>query len=759
MIFRFTLNSEQYGALILEEEPDGWKDIEIILKRSLEYHGIFNEAMAQLEFTCRAGKEYLDTALEELDIDAVVNITIQISCSTRSGSIEAPDYSIDYSDDYGSMAQGSGAPVFETLFEGVVDFSNYAKTRNFTLVNLIPSDFIQKIINRLETVVEITRNEDLDGNALTPIADFPSSMTLHSKALLLNSEWEGYDDTDNTSMIFPNDTVNINFPMTVITDDIGGSQDISSPYIFTFLQVGNARGYDATPPIWRNETDESITLETEITIDAVMRINNTLGSVSPGASQVKIYLQPYGVQFAYVPEPIILQTITGLTATGLDIPISISYSASHTIVPGENMYLTLTISDIEGNNVSPATFTLESFTVNTFDVNISYTSVTDDSTSILFKIHETGSAIAQRITGLNDPFRSNLLGRTNSALHQYPISGCMSFAGFLNGKHIRGFGVDSAPLFMSMRDYFKTIDSIADCGLAVYKEDDNYYLQLDPKEEFYDTDSILQCPNATIKLSCAKEFYTTDITIGYEKWETENVNGLDEFNTRHQYNTGVKAVESRKNFLSPCIASMYSLELTRRKGVSTYDSDYDKDNFIVCTGRGVDGSGDPNELNVAEKDENFDSITNVLSPETAYNLRISPGRNALRHVKTISGSIQKFSGRPVRFTYGEGNYTMVSNMKSYEVCDGNYNNQDFSEGQDIIWDDPNVNATPIWIPEYIDFEYPLRFSEYLTLKESLYKCIEVSESETDFIKGYIIEIRYKPVIGMAIFKLLRAYVN
>jgi hypothetical protein len=149
---------------------------------------------------------------------------------------------------------------------------------------------------------------------------------------------------------------------------------------------------------------------------------------------------------------------------------------------------------------------------------------------------------------------------------------------------------------------------------------------------------------------------------------------------------------------------MYSLELTRRKGVSTYDSDYDKDNFIVCTGRGVDGSGDPNELNVAEKDENFDSITNVLSPETAYNLRISPGRNALRHVKTISGSIQKFTSRPIRFTYGEGNYTMVSNMKSYEVCDGNYNNQEFSEGQDIIWDDPNVDATPIWIPEYIDFE-------------------------------------------------------
>jgi hypothetical protein len=738
MRFRFTLNSTEYGALVLTEEPRGWNDIEIILKRSLEYHGIFNEAMAQLDFTCRSGKEYIDTALDELGIDAVINITIQVSCATGTGSVEAPDYTIDYSDDYGSMAQGSGVPVFETLFEGVIDLSNYSKDRNFTLVNLIPSDFIQKVINRLETVVEITRNEDLDGNAIDPITDFPSSVTLHSKALLLNSEWEGIDDIDSASMIFPNDTVNINFPMTVLNDDIGGAQDISAPYIFTFLQSGSARGYDATPPIWSNDTEGPITLQTDITIDAVMRINNTLGSVSAGVSQVKIYLQPYGVQFAYVPEPIILQNITGLTATNLDIPVSISYSASHAIPAGENMYLTVTISDIEGNNVSPATFTLQSFTVNTFDVNLSYTSVTDPSSSVLFKIHETGTAIAQRITGLADPFRSNLLGRTNSALHQYAISGCMSFAGFLNGKHIRGFGVDQSPFFMSMRDYFKTIDSIADCGLSVYKEGDNYYLQIDPKQDFYDIDVIMQCPKANITLSSAKEFYTTDITIGYEKWETENVNGLDEFNTRRQYNTGVKAVESRKNFLSPCVASMYSIELTRRQGVSTRDTDYDKDNFIICTGRGVDGNGDPDELNVAEKAENFDSVTNVLSPETAYNLRISPARNALRHVNTIAGSIYRFADRPIRFTYGEGNYDMVSNMKAYEVCDGNYNNQDFSEGQDIVWDNENVGGSPIWMPEFINFDYPLRFSEYLTIKENQFKCIEVSESETDFIKGFII---------------------
>jgi hypothetical protein len=759
MRFRFVLNSEPYGALVLQREPDGWKDIELVLKRSLEYHGIFNEAMAQLTFTCSSGKEYIDTAIEELGVDAEISILIQLSCSTGSGNIEAPDYSIDYSDDYGSMAAGSGVPIFETLYEGVLNLESYSQTRNFTITDIIQSDFVQKIINRLETTVEITRNEDLDGNELDPIADFPSQITLHSKALVLTTDWESYDTTDSCPIAVPNDTVNVNIPMIVTNDDIGGAQDIVPPIIFTFFQSGGSRGYDATPPIFTNDTDEDITVAIDITVDAVLTVNNTLGSVSPGATQMKAYLQVGGTQFSYTPEPIILQNITGLTATALSIPLNFTYSSSHTIVPGDEVFFTISLSDIEGNNVTPATFTVNSFVANTFSFKFTNINVTDPSSSVFFKIHEVGSAIAQRITGLTDPFRSNLLGRTNTALHEYLSNGCLSFAGMVNGKHIRGFGIDKSPLFMSMRDYYKTIDSIADCGLSIYKDGDDYYVQIDPKSEYYNTNVVLQCPRATIKISSAKEYYTSDITIGYEKWETENLNGLDEFNTQRQYNTGIKAIESRKNFLSPCVASMYSIELTRRKGLSTIDSDYDKDNFIICTGRGVDGNGDPDELNVAEKAENFDSASNVLSPETAYNLRISPARNALRHIKTIAGSIQKFPGRPLRFVYGEGNYDMISNMKSYEVCDGNYNNQEFSEGQDIIWDDDNVDTTPIWIPEYIEFDYPLTFSQYLAIKNDTFKCIEVSESETDFIKGYIIEIRYKPVIGMGVFKLLRAYVN
>ena len=146
MIFRFVLNSEQYGALILPNEPVGWKDIELMLKRSLEYHGVFYEAMAPIDFKCGSGKEYIDKAFDELGPDAIVSLTIYVSCSTGGQSVESPDYSIDYSDDYGSMVSGSAAPIFESIFEGVLEFKNYSKTSESTSVSLVQSDFISNVL-------------------------------------------------------------------------------------------------------------------------------------------------------------------------------------------------------------------------------------------------------------------------------------------------------------------------------------------------------------------------------------------------------------------------------------------------------------------------------------------------------------------------------------------------------------------------------------------------------------------------------------
>ena len=97
----------------------------------------------------------------------------------------------------------------------------------------------------------------------------------------------------------------------------------------------------------------------------------------------------------------------------------------------------------------------------------------------------------------------------------------------------------------------------------------------------------------------------------------------------------------------------------------------------------------------------------------------------------------------------------MSSQFTADTCTGNFDNNLLEENQDI--DSTAVGVDPIWIPEFIEFEYPMGFSTFLTIKNSPYGCIEVSNTDTDFVKGYIIELRYKPVGGMASFKLLRAF--
>ena len=121
----------------------------------------------------------------------------------------------------------------------------------------------------------------------------------------------------------------------------------------------------------------------------------------------------------------------------------------------------------------------------------------------------------------------------------------------------------------------------------------------------------------------------------------------------------------------------------------------------------------------------------------------------------LSPGLIKKPGTSLKMTYKEGNALMESRFTA-DTCEGNYNNELFTENQDIQWDGANTQNLPIWIPEIYEFDYPLSFTDYKNIKANPTYCLEISRTTSDYIKAYIIDIRYKPVIGMATFKLLRA---
>ena len=511
------------------------------------------------------------------------------------------------------------------------------------------------------------------------------------------------------------------------------------------------------PANFVNNSGVERSFDLNIRIKGTFSFRSAFSDLGSG-SNITVALQVGGTQASLSPVPTTLQLVflPAIVPGAINnIAFDLTYSTTASLSAGHGIWLSLRVTDIDAT-VSGGLFEFLGYTHELFEFDITTVSTVEATNAPLYKIYETGEAITQRITSLENVFRSSFLGRKNSSPESYDENGCFSFAGIMNGGHIRGLSV---PLFCSMDQYYKSINAYYPCGIGFQKENDNYILRLEERDYFYDnTSTTLQCPFAKdIKTSVAKEYFVSDIFLGFNKWEVENINGLDEVNSKRTYTTGVKAIDNKLNIESPFVGGMYAIEITRRKGNNSTDTDYDNDNFIICTNRSVDGNGVPNNMGVAEKNENFSTVNNILAPDTSYNLRITPARSLIRHMKYIASSIYKQAGRLVRFTYGEANFSAQSALVDSTCINGNFNGQLLTENQDIAWDNANINIDPIYIPEYIEFEYPVSFVDYLTIKNNPYKCIEVSQGNSNFTKGFIIEVRWKPVGGIAYFKLLRAW--
>jgi hypothetical protein len=256
-----------------------------------------------------------------------------------------------------------------------------------------------------------------------------------------------------------------------------------------------------------------------------------------------------------------------------------------------------------------------------------------------------------------------------------------------------------------------------------------------------------------IKRSIAKDKYFNQILIGYDEWQPEDINGLDEFNTKHTYTTGFKTIGNPLALTSKIIASGSLIEVIRRNqfdATNTTDTKYDESLIIVAL----------NQSNpaIAEKNENFPTVNNLLSPETAYNLRLSPARNLLRNGARINGSLLKKLGSSYVFQSGEGNYIMES-IES-DNLPGNYDNELLKENQNITWAYADrEEVEPLWAPVEFNFNYPLSLNNLALLKQHKNKAINISGDlfkEGEFVTAYIMEVEPEVTKGEARFKCLAA---
>lgn len=732
-MFRYTLSHNVEGTYVLPHDPKGWEDSKFSILRSPKYHGMNYAQILSLAFICGSGKEFIDNIYDNYGIDEEITILIEESCECDE-IITSNSYNSDYNGDYehgGSIIDCN----FEEVFTGLLDLKEIVKLDEETQVPLIEQGLNQKFNSRAETKIDLFKNETIGGGYFTNINQ-PYDLNMHSKAIsslgnyeFIDYEAEQFFSTTSWGLVITQIPVVIEKEGLYFGDEILFENTSSGP------------------------------------IDVKFKIDSVGG----------LFIQRFGAGFRLTQFGLKMGTdpiTSGFTWKWVpdqnifyDGLVFVDFTVSSEIIiavpAGLTVWLSVTVDAPFG----------EDWLVNSAFTKLTilgtYVSVTEPSVAKAQKVFESLSRICQGILDIADPVRSDYYGRIGATPFSNDSNGCGSFAAFTSTHMIRQFpayGDKTRTISISMSEVFDSLDAIDNIGVGFEKWGNDYKLRWERKNFFYQDIEILHLQHVPkIKIRVAKEYAYNNINIGFEEWQTSSANGLDEYCAKSQYSLGLKSIDQPLEKISPILASAYIVESIRRmpySETSTTDTDFDDKNFIIALNRSTDSEGVPNALNIAEKNENFISVENVLSPETTYNLRYTTSKNLLRNVPSISPIITKYSGRNIKFTEGQGNKFIIT--QDAINCPSYYNGQKLAGNQDVAWDDKVEE--PLFVAEYLEFEYPISRSQFMLIKNAFNKhdapahngYITVSNEE-ETIKGFLMELNYSQKDGLTTFKLIRKY--
>ena len=731
-VFKFTLTHEIEGVFFIDE-PLGWPGARLILERDSEYSSLI---------------ERFDGAFTFFGDNGIVNGGISIIKFIEN------KYGLDADLEINADISFDGGVSWQNVFNGLYDFSeNEENNLNQIKSAIIRNDFWTKFINRSETQVDLQSSTGLDGSTIDVIS--PINISLSSQIISKSSTYNG--------SIVPTDPSLPEYNMPT-----GGAIDASGPTDdFTFYS-------QATIDIDQNEIDDSfqpildfINVVSDITpnielpeeggvmdiyfdIDSVISLTldgeifasseevdpSAITSIDVGAD---IYLQKNNDSPIFMCGGVDSSSGVSTPHTGLPVlftkgfDISLSAPGHQTITTSVNdsvkLYVvwSITFNIDVGANTGVIKWSSRTLTLDRFEPRAKFViaSTYKDTTAEAFLIHDAARSIIDRITGVNSSLQSNYLGNSNTS-PSYVDDGCASNFVCTKGLQIRGYLMADKRMQMSFKQWWDGAHPIFNFGLG-YTDDNK--IEIEPREYFYDDEmSVLfdNVENITRRYDQDKIFNKID--IGFQKWQSENISGIDDPQTKHSYATRFKKVGKSISILSDWIAASLAIETTRRaKKKKSADYKYDDETFII--------SVNASTLN-PELDENFSTISNLNNSDTRYNIRLSPSRILVTNwFKYINGALQSYIGSFYKFVSGEGNYNMVSDITS-----GCNNSGPIAEDQNFqIYNDVGY----LHLADLFEIKIPMTWEQYSTIRQNRKKAIGISRTTYNHTAFFIKVLEYE----------------
>lgn len=712
------------------EEPVGFAEIELSIKRDDVFHGMSYEAStSSLQFYGDA-YTYLKNKKETEGVKANVTFRALQSCETYdyeeliSGRLNFGKYKESCGDECTvslPIEQDSCAIVLQSRKDQKIDVDKDTGVDNTTILGVYDGLGVETELPAHELSVGIDANVATDGYEIfTPIVSGFVSATFAFRPL--------YMEKRNDSIDTGNVDTGIDSASAPAVEALG---DAISPQLLFEDSIGCFDG----------------------NFDYEFRLKGSFTTVDAGlmteGNTYKIRLMK-----GEWPDPVVAEIDEEILPVDVfmygnyQASFDVTFSGTTTLNDGEGLYMLLQF-EMEGVSAGPD----GNITVN-FDEESSVliTAVKDcpATNADLYYIHETLSRVSESITNGCVRAKSSFYGRTDSQPFAFPEDGCGGLRSVTSGLKIRRAIEDK--FFTSLKDLLEGLNAIDNIGFDIIQDPDLSYgalLRIEGVDFFYQDIEILRhdgVPKGDSEIEENKHY--SRVQVGYKRWEVERVNGLDEFNSNREYNTSIDTINSNLDITSILVAGTYAIEITRQQSFADSggaDTKYDNETFIMCMERSIYPYG-----GLGVELGNITNAANIFSPDTIYNYRLSPLRNLMRWYKTIAAGFASLgeATNMLFFSSGTGNL-IASGIMTDTFC--RQENSDLQENQNIfVTKFTNVSDyTPLWKNELITYDYPMSIADYRAIKENPYGYLSVQCGNGEYKKYWIKEIKYKPMKGTA----------
>lgn len=348
-----------------------------------------------------------------------------------------------------------------------------------------------------------------------------------------------------------------------------------------------------------------------------------------------------------------------------------------------------------------------------------------------FYMHDVGGAILDRITDDPGLFYAPVLGGPSTKYRTYGSEGINSRYALIRGLQLRNYTLTEKPYFTNWDHWWKGVDNIFCLGMEPTVISGQPRWSIEPRENFYDASDTsvdfdgIDLINTDVDL---EKFYKL-VKIGFDKWESEDVNGIDDPQTKREYATQFGLWGTEIELYSSFIAASLAIEVTRRKSQEeSTDWKYDNNEFIIA----LDSSGQP--------EQGASSVSGLNNSSTRYNVRLSAARSMARFLDWLSGCMMEYPADTFKFSEGVGNFAMVSDLNDGSAVEGPYTeNQDFPRGDGYLF------------PELKSFEHVASWEQWQSMANNSRLAVGISADNHPYRRCHVQKVSFKPVRGKLSF--------